>query len=41
MLSLRDYYQEISKDNSREFDKLESEYTFALCYAMVCSQMGN
>lgn len=40
MLKYRDYYKEINKDN-REFDRLDAEYTFALCYAMVCSQMGN
>lgn len=40
MLSSRDYYKEINKDNG-EFDKLDAEYTIALCYAMVLSQMGN
>ena len=40
MLSSRDYYKEINKDNS-EFGKLEADYTFALCCAMVFSQMGN
>ena len=40
MLYNRDYYQEFSQDNG-EFDKLEAEYTIALCYAMICSQQGN
>ena len=40
MLMNRDYYAEINKDN-REFAQLDAEYTFALCYAMVASQMGN
>ena len=34
------YYKELDQNNS-ELNRLESESTFALCYAMVCSQYGN
>lgn len=40
MFSNKDYYEEVNKDN-REFQQLDAEYTLALCYAMVCSQMSN
>ena len=40
MLVNIDYYEETHEDN-REFQNLEAEYTLSLCYAMICSQMGN
>ena len=40
MLINRDYYEEVNQ-NDKELQKLDAEYTIALCYAMICSQMGN
>lgn len=37
---LKSYIEQMNQD-SREYDKLQAGYTFALCYAMVCSQYGN
>ena len=40
MLSKKDYYEEIDEDN-RDFAKLNAEYMFALCCAMVYGQRSN
>ena len=37
---VNNYCEDMNEDN-REFAQLNAESTFALCYAMVVSQMGN